>query len=175
MLFAQHSFDRLSTDQLAQEAGVSKALLFHYFGSKRGYYVETIREVAQMVAEATTPDPNLAFEPALRGALEGYVAFVKDHGALYAALVRGGVGMDPEVHGILDAVRLASVELVLDRARVKRPSARLRAALEGWVAFTETTTLRWHESGGFSQRALVDLLMDMAIAVLDRDRPGVGR
>ncbi|MEQ9504476.1 MAG: helix-turn-helix domain-containing protein [Deltaproteobacteria bacterium] len=168
-LFARHSFDQLSTDQIAKEAGVSKALLFHYFGSKRGYYVATIQEVAARVAAATAPDPSLPFEPALKGALEGYVDFVKHHGALYASLVRGGVGADDEVHGILDVVRKTSVDLVVERAEIRRPSARLLAALEGWVAFTETTTLRWHADRGFSERVLVRLLMDTLLALLERE------
>lgn len=168
-LFATTSFDAISTDEIARHAGVSKALLFHYFGSKRGYYVETIREMARLVAEATAPVRQASFEQTLRRSLEGYVAFVKDNGALYVALVRGGVGADPEVHAILDLVREASVALVLEQAAVDRPTARLKAALLGWVAFTETTTLAWFARHGFSERALIDLLIDMCLGVLERE------
>lgn len=168
-LFAENSFDKLSTEALAKEAGVSKALLFHYFGSKRGFYVATIRQMAGLLADATEPEADRAFVDALRGSLEGYVAFVRDNGALYLALVRGGVGADAEVHGILDAVRLASVERVLEQANITRASARLRAALLGWVAFTETTTIAWFERRGFSERALVDLLVDTCLGVLERE------
>ena len=168
-LFAENSFDKLSTEALAKEAGVSKALLFHYFGSKRGFYVATILRMAELVADATEPDGDLAFVDTLRGSLEGYVGFVRDNGALYLALVRGGVGADAEVHGILDAVRVASVERVLEQANITRPGARLRAALLGWVAFTETTTIAWFERRGFSERALVDLLVDTCLGVLERE------
>ena len=97
------------------------------------------------------------------------MTFVRDNGALYLALVRGGVGADAEVNAILDAVRLVSVQRVLAQARVARPSARLEAALLGWVAFTEATTIAWFERRGFSERALVDLLLDTCVSVLARE------
>ncbi len=34
-LFARHGYDGLSMSQLAREARISKALLYHYFPSKR--------------------------------------------------------------------------------------------------------------------------------------------
>jgi AcrR family transcriptional regulator len=168
-LFAKHAFDAISTERLAKEAGVSKALLFHYFGSKHGYYVATIQRVAQLVAELTEPDPTLPLDRAVRTSLTAYVGFVREHGDLYIGMVRGGVGVDAEAHGILDAVRAVSVERVLTAGEISRPSARLRAALLGWVAFTETTTLAWFERRGFSERALVDLLLDTLFSVLERE------
>jgi AcrR family transcriptional regulator len=37
-LFASRSYDELSMAGVAREAGVSKALLYHYFPSKRDYF-----------------------------------------------------------------------------------------------------------------------------------------
>lgn len=37
-VFAENGFRRASTDEMVKEAGVSKGLLFHYFGSKMGLY-----------------------------------------------------------------------------------------------------------------------------------------
>lgn len=36
--FARNGYDHASTDEMVQEAGISKGLLFHYFNSKRGLY-----------------------------------------------------------------------------------------------------------------------------------------
>src|SRR4249920_2344031 len=44
--FANHAYDDVSMDEVAAAAGVSKGLLFHYFKSKREFYVETIRAMS---------------------------------------------------------------------------------------------------------------------------------
>ena len=42
-LFTRHAFDELSMSAIAREAGISKALLYHYFPSKREFFVATLR------------------------------------------------------------------------------------------------------------------------------------
>lgn len=37
-IFAENGYKRASTDEIVREAGISKGLLFHYFGSKQGLY-----------------------------------------------------------------------------------------------------------------------------------------
>ncbi|MBQ7360071.1 MAG: TetR/AcrR family transcriptional regulator [Lachnospiraceae bacterium] len=37
-VFAMHGYRHASTDDMVREAGISKGLLFHYFGSKLGVY-----------------------------------------------------------------------------------------------------------------------------------------
>lgn len=38
-VFAQNGYYRASTDVIVKEAGISKGLLFHYFGSKKNLYI----------------------------------------------------------------------------------------------------------------------------------------
>lgn len=37
-VFAENGYRKASTDDIVREAGISKGLLFHYFGSKQGLY-----------------------------------------------------------------------------------------------------------------------------------------
>lgn len=39
--FTQHTYDKASTNQIIQEAAISKGLLFHYFKSKKDLYLAT--------------------------------------------------------------------------------------------------------------------------------------
>jgi AcrR family transcriptional regulator len=45
-LFARHSYDELSMAAIAREAGVSKALLYHYFPSKQDFFGAVLAEGA---------------------------------------------------------------------------------------------------------------------------------
>ena len=57
-LFARHSYDELSMARIAREAGISKALLYHYFPSKQAYFAATLEQAAAELAEVTRPDPG---------------------------------------------------------------------------------------------------------------------
>ena len=45
--------------KIAKEAGISKALLYHYFPSKEAYFVATLEEKANELQQRTMPDPEL--------------------------------------------------------------------------------------------------------------------
>ena len=50
-VFGKNEYKRASTDDIAARAGISKGLLFHYFGSKKELYFYLYRHVERMVAE----------------------------------------------------------------------------------------------------------------------------
>src|SRR3954452_404911 len=58
-LFSTHAYDDISIDDVADAAGISKGLLYHYFQGKREFYVEVIREASLQLRRLTEPDPTL--------------------------------------------------------------------------------------------------------------------
>ena len=59
-LFTRFAYDELSMAKIAKEAGISKALLYHYFPSKEAYFVATLEEKANELQQRTAPDPDAA-------------------------------------------------------------------------------------------------------------------
>ncbi len=49
-IFAQNGYQKASTDDIVKEAGISKGLLFHYFGSKAGLYIFAYEYSARYMA-----------------------------------------------------------------------------------------------------------------------------
>ena len=74
-LFARDAYDALTTDAIASEGGISKGLLFHYFGSKRGFYVATIEHVAQLLLDRVVLDQSLAPLASVLDAVERFDQF----------------------------------------------------------------------------------------------------
>lgn len=164
-LFSERSYDELSIDDIAREAGISKGLLYHYFPSKRDYYVETVRAAAQLLLDRT--DPDIGPEPeALLAGLEAYLTFAEDHASAFVALMRSGVGHDAEVAGVLEATRARYVTRIAERLGVTDPAPRLRIALRGWVGFVEAASLEWLERRELERDVLRDLLAQMMLATL---------
>ena len=57
--FSEKGFDRASTNSIAERAGVSKGLVFHYFGSKQRLYRELVEQcVADVEAFVLSETPE---------------------------------------------------------------------------------------------------------------------
>ncbi|MGW0394461.1 TetR/AcrR family transcriptional regulator [Streptomyces sp. NPDC003042] len=162
-LFADTSYDALSVDDIAQQAGVAKGLIYYYFKSKRGYYLAIVEDsVAELVARAGG-DTELPDAERVRRTIDGYLHYAEHHQAAYRTIVTGGVGSDAEVLAIRDAVREELVATIAEGAygtRAIPPLARL--ALVGWLSGVEGSTLDWigsHAAEGQPDRAALAALL----------------
>src|SRR5918911_2222090 len=72
-LFTRHPYDELSMAAIAREAGISKALLYHYFPSKQAFFVATLQDAAAQLAERVRPDPGLPPAAQLASALDAWL------------------------------------------------------------------------------------------------------
>src|SRR6266508_1775381 len=66
----------LSVDTVAAEAGISRGLLFHYFPTKRDFYVEVMRAASRRLLRQTRPSADLPPAEQLRAMLTAYISFV---------------------------------------------------------------------------------------------------
>ena len=55
----------LSVDEVAAEAGISRGLLFHYFPTKRDFYLACLGAAGRRILRTTAPDPALPPEQRL--------------------------------------------------------------------------------------------------------------
>jgi AcrR family transcriptional regulator len=167
-LFAAASYETLSIDAIARAAGISKGLLYHYFPSKRDYYVATVRVAAERLLEATataTAADDLAPTELLLRGLDAYLDFVERHGEAYATLLRSGIGSDPEVVEIVERTRGAFAHQLRERLRLEdAPLTRL--ALRGWVGFVEVTSLDWRAGREIERPRLRRLLARALLGTL---------
>ncbi len=165
-LFGDKTYDDLSIDEIARAVGISKGLLYHYFPSKREFYVETIRAAAEELMVLTTPAEDVASGDRLRVSLTGYINYVDENALAYATLLRSGVGADAEVSRIVEASRLAFVNRLLTGLQLDEPDPALRATLRGWVGFVEGASLDWIDHRDFDRDTLLNLLVTALTAVV---------
>jgi AcrR family transcriptional regulator len=152
-LFQERSFDEISIDDIAAAAGVSKGLLYHYFEGKRGLYVATLRAEAATLLAATEPRPD-----ELDSGLDAYLDYVETHRPGWLALMRGGVGTDAEVAGIVEGTREAIVTRLVATVGDDRPL--MRTAMRGWVGMVEAAATEWVDRAGVDRVPLRALLAD---------------
>jgi AcrR family transcriptional regulator len=161
-LFARHGYEELTMAQIAREAGISKALLYHYFPSKQAYFAATLEQAAEELAEVTEPDPDRPPVEQLSTSLDAYLRWVERHMGAYDKLIRS-VGAVPEVRELVERVRGETADRILAGLAADRnvgpPTPMLRAAVRGWLWFMDGAVLDWIEHRDMDRRRLHGLLL----------------
>lgn len=136
---AHAPLEDVTMELLSEQAGVSRALLFHYFGSKQGMHHAIVLTARDSMLRATEPRHELAPLDRLRDTLERVVGFVREHPATFYSLVRGAASGSPEVRELVEEARNTQTERVVSVfLELGEPdSRRLRIALRAWVAMAE--------------------------------------
>jgi AcrR family transcriptional regulator len=164
-MLSSRPLDKVAIDDIAAEAGISRGLLFHYFPTKRDFHVAVARAVADDLLTRTAADPELPAMARLRAGVEAFVDHVTANRDAYVALIRGSAGGDPAVMEVFEETRVAFTDRVLDGLPAPHPP-RLRAAVRGWVAFTEEVTVDWLSLGALERDEVVDLIDDALVALV---------
>jgi len=140
---AEHSLDELTMDVLAQHAGVSRPLLFHYFDTRQGMHLAVVTTARDSLLLASEPRNDLEPRARIRDTLLRITEFVRQHQGTFHSLVRGIASGDPAVRRVVDESRDLNAERLLD-AFIELGTADtpgLRVALRAWVSFTEETLI----------------------------------
>jgi AcrR family transcriptional regulator len=140
-LFTEHAYDEISMAQIAREAGISKALLYHYFPSKQDYFMATLAGGAEELRARVEPDPALPPAEALASALDAYLAWIDDNAEAYAKLFRSAAGV-PEVRDLVEGVRVGTADRILGGLGAA-DNPRARTAVHGWLWFMDGACLDW--------------------------------
>lgn len=172
--FSRRPYDEVSVDDVAAQAGISKGLLYHYFATKRDFYVETVREVAARLLVSTEPDPAQPPLMQLEAGLRAYLDFARRHGPVYASLMRGGVGADQEVTRVMERTREALADRITAGIgqQAATPKA-LRLAMRGWIGFVESTCLEWIVKKEVDAELLLRMWVAVLLELISRVVPGL--
>jgi AcrR family transcriptional regulator len=158
-LFATHSYAELSMARIAREAGISKALLYHYFPSKQDYFVATLQQGAEEIARRTEPDPDLPPFEALAASLDAFLGWIDENETAYRKLMES-VGVVPEVKTLVDGIRDRTSARILEGIAAGDPAPpKLRAAVRGWLWQMDGVILDWLEHKDMSRAEVRDLLL----------------
>jgi AcrR family transcriptional regulator len=96
-VFTERGFDAASMDEIAERTGITKPMLFRYFGSKEGLYLASIERAAKPMIELFRVATVEEQDPARRlwAGTRAFLGWVDENRAVYARLfleatARGG-------------------------------------------------------------------------------------
>jgi len=167
-VFSTQPYEEISIESLAEAAGISKGLLYHYFRGKREFYVEAIRAASLQLRALTKPNPALPPVERLRAAIDAHLNYLEEHGAVYTAIYRGGLAIAPEVGKVVEEHRQVVLRWFLKSMGIVRPRPVMRMALRAWISMVEGASLDWVSHRELERTELCDLLMAGYFAVLHK-------
>jgi AcrR family transcriptional regulator len=168
--FSDRAYDDVSIDDLARDASISKGLLYHYFPTKRDLYVAGLREISDELVEAITRVPDdLAPLDRVRTSVDAYLEHITRHSRAFVALMRGGIGSDPEVAAVIESVRTRLFQKFLAGspfATLLAGDARFETGVRGWIGFVEAASIDWCANPRLSRVELRELLTQVLFQIM---------
>jgi AcrR family transcriptional regulator len=178
-LLSGRRLEDLSIDVLADEAGISRGLLYHYFAGKREFHLAVLRRMADRVIAITAPPSDGQPLDQLVTSLAAYVDFVTENRIAYVSFVRAAAAGDEEFRRIYEEARAALTDRIFDHAGrdvladlglVDGPAVRL--LVRGWSAMVEDTVLSWlDDDRGIGRDALLEMLAGTLVGVAGVVKP----
>jgi AcrR family transcriptional regulator len=165
-LFSTRAYDEIAVEEIAERAGVSRGLLYHYFRTKRDFYVAVSRAAAAEVATLTAPDPSLQPDEQLQTGIDAFLVYAHEHPHGFLTAYRGSLAGDAQVRAIVEQGRQRQAARILNIvAGAGDPTPLLRLAVHGWIALAQDITARWLQERDLRREAVCELLTNGLIAM----------
>ncbi|MFI1372171.1 TetR/AcrR family transcriptional regulator [Streptomyces longwoodensis] len=172
-LFSESPYDDVWIEQVAEIAGVSRGLLYHYFPTKRDFFAAVVERESERMLAMTAPSPGVPVRAQLAAGLDAYLEYVRAHAHGYRAFHRADAAGDRTVRRVYQRALAAQERQVLAALAADpefgpavegRPEVRL--AVRGWLAFTTAVSLEWLRGRDLAREQVRDLCARALLGVL---------
>jgi AcrR family transcriptional regulator len=145
--FSSAHYDDVMVSQLAEGAGVAHGVVFHHFASKRGIYLEAVREAGRRLDDAEHTSPAHGPGAQIRALLSGHLEFMAANQDLALRLILSGSSADPEVWEIFEQRRWARIGWTCELLGLDASNVALRQALRSVTGAIDEATVFWLKNG----------------------------
>ena len=170
-LLATRSLDELTIDVLAEEAGISRGLLYHYFGNKQDFREAVVRRAVGDLVEQTAPPEGGEPLERLLASVAAYVDYVVANYQGYVSIVRGAAGGNETLRRVYEETRAALTDRIFTedaQGEIIPDTPAARLMVRGWSAMGEEMVLTWvADPRGVTREQLLEALSASLPALVD--------
>jgi AcrR family transcriptional regulator len=183
-LLSTRSLDEVSIEMVAEQAGISRGLLYHYFANLKDFQRAVVRKAADDLIEVTAPVQEGDPLERLALSLDAYVRYVEQNFEGYTSLVRGAAGGNEDLREIYEEARAALTDRIFEQPETDRvldalfveDTPAVRLMVRGWSAMAEDVVLSWvREPAGVAREDLLTMLAAALPGVLSGVTPTSNR
>ncbi|MFJ5831522.1 TetR/AcrR family transcriptional regulator [Streptomyces sp. NPDC093089] len=167
VLFAAQPYDEVRMEAVAERAGVSRALLYQHFPSKRDLFAALYQAVSEDLLAKTRLDPADTLVEQLVEGLDAHIAyFAENRNTVLAAnrVLAGDRLVQTIIAEELDALRerlLGVLPLADERTR-----AAVSGVLKSWLVFVQALCVDWLTHETCTRTELRDVCVGAVVGAL---------
>ncbi|MHC3467290.1 TetR/AcrR family transcriptional regulator [Streptomyces sp. 7R007] len=172
-LFSESPYDDVWIEQVAEIAGVSRGLLYHYFPAKRDFFAAVVERESERMLRMTAPVPGVPAREQLAAGLDTFLEYVHTHAHGFRAFHRADAAGDQAVRRVYrralaaqERQIVAALEADPELGAVARGRPEIRLAVRGWLAFTTAVCLEWLRRSDLSREQVRDLCARALLGVV---------
>ncbi len=150
---------------MAQHAGISRGLLYHYFEDRDAFVIAVLEQASDGLRMALRPDRSLSERDQIAGTIDAFIAFAEGHAAAFRAVLTGGV-TNRKIATVVDETRerdLARFVSAIAATTGERMNTAnhdvLRVALHAHMHFMEGAVVRWLSRREITRGQLRELIL----------------
>jgi AcrR family transcriptional regulator len=183
-IFSSRGYHAASIDEIAGEAGISKALIYEHFPSKKELHASLLQRHVQEIFEALAqaaagPEPG---ELRLRNGVDAFLEWVETHPRAFRLLFRDN--FEADVAELLQGLQQQATQAIaglmatepIAPARGGETQAERRLAVEMFAqqlsGAVQSLAIWWRDHPKVKREFLVACVMDFAWLGLERVRGG---
>src|SRR4051794_14714342 len=163
-LFSESPYDDVWIEQVAEIAGVSRGLLYHYFPTKRDFFAAVVERESGRMLRMTAAVPGVPVREQLSAGLDTFLGYVEEHAHGFRAFHRADAAGDQAVRKVYRQALAAQERQILaalaadpEIGRTRENPLELRIAVRGWLAFTTAVCLEWLRGADLTRDQVRDL------------------
>lgn len=173
-LFRDSEYSTVPLAEVAERAGVTRGLVHHYFGSKRGLYLAVVERSVRIPPEVRLIPPGATgdFDQIVGACVRSWMHLIRTAGGLWSGLADTGGG-DTELDAIIDSARDELVERMIDELPFPPGAdpALLRPVLRSYAALARVASTEWLVRHTLDGRATEALLRAALLSLIEQVLP----
>ena len=159
-LFAEKPYEDVMMEDIAARAGVSRATVYHYYPSKRDFYVAIFKRASNRFLARANSDPQLPLAEQLAAGLEAHIQYFADHPFEAVAINRGALSDDPAIQAIVtEELNVVGQRLINQLVAEGHLRDATEIAVAGWLAFVRAACVKWVQSQKISRADLTEMCL----------------
>lgn len=154
LLLQERPLHELALDEIAERAGISRTLLFHYFPTKSDFYAAVVDHASQLLRGIkigpSSPSAPADIHARATQLISGYIELVAEYREVYLRLVRTAGAGDDNVRASIDELRASLVPTWIEIAQPLAAQADqqlLELLMRGWLVHLEEVALLATQAG----------------------------
>ena len=171
--FAVLPYQDVLMGEVAESAGVSRALLYRYYPTKRDLFAAVYGMAARRLVETTAvTNPTGNFNDEVLSGLDAHFDFFENNARTVLVANRGELAGDPVIEAIISNQLAELRKSMLDALQLQGHKREVASvALHGWLSFVRAVCVQWLEQQTVTRIEVRDMCLNALLGLLTVEAP----